>query len=266
MRNVGAWKIFWHQQKKMHSFNVVSWNVMLNVYAVHGYGKKRFVNLGWMCQETVEIHVAMFVCTQTLWNHASKPRRWMPMRLWFHGFNLHLSPLQLTIIVAYLLLVVMIWSWWGRVWQPRQAYFFLKMRTYETSILVSRAMLKLSNSMQNYEDCQHKWKMLPLWLDRIFLADVKWRGEHYHSEKLTTAFGLVDKSFVVLWIIKNVQSMWRLSSRLRELIPSLWGWGFFLLDYWWWQRFILSRDNNNLFVQCSALQMGLGRAKELRCT
>jgi hypothetical protein len=125
-----------------------------------------------------------------------KPRRWMPMRLWFHGFNLHLSPLQLTIIVAYLLLVVMMWSWWGHVWQPR--HFFLKMRTYETSILVSRAILKLSNSMQNYKDCQHKWKMLPLWLDRIFLADVKWRGEHYHSEKLTTAFGLVGKSFVVL--------------------------------------------------------------------
>jgi hypothetical protein len=38
--------MFWHQQKKMHSFNVVSWNVILNVYAVHGYGKKRFVNLG----------------------------------------------------------------------------------------------------------------------------------------------------------------------------------------------------------------------------
>jgi hypothetical protein len=191
-----------------------------------------------------------------------KPRRWMPMRLCFHGFNLHLSPLQLTIIIAYLLLVVIMWWWWGHVWQPRQAHFFLKMRTYETSILVSRAILKLSNSMQNYKDCQHKWKMLPLWLDRIFLADVKWRGEHHHSEKLTTAFGLVGKSFVV----KNVQSMWWLSSRLWELIPSLWWWGFFLLDYWWWQRFILSRDNNNLFVQCSALQMGLVRAKELQCT
>jgi hypothetical protein len=71
MRNVGAWKIFWHQQKKMHSFNVVSWNVMLNAYAVHGYGKNWFVNLGWMCQETVEIRVAMFVCIQTLRNHAS---------------------------------------------------------------------------------------------------------------------------------------------------------------------------------------------------
>lgn len=35
-------------------------------------------------------------------------------------------------------------------------------------------------------------------IDRNFLVDVKWRVDHYHSEKLTTAFGLVCKSFVVL--------------------------------------------------------------------
>ncbi len=137
MWNVGAWKMFWRQQKKMHSFNVVFWNVMLNVYVVHRYGKKRFVNFGWMCQITVEIHMAMFVCTQTLWNHASQEDEC----LW--DFD---SMASIYIYLHYnwpsLLHTCSLWSWWGHAWQARQAHFFLKMRTYETSISVSRAMLK----------------------------------------------------------------------------------------------------------------------------
>jgi len=46
----------------MASPDVVSWNVMLGGFAMHGHGNEALAHFEWMCQEGMEIDSVAIIC------------------------------------------------------------------------------------------------------------------------------------------------------------------------------------------------------------
>jgi pentatricopeptide repeat protein len=60
-----AWKVF----NKMPFRIVVSWNAMLEGFAMHGHGREVLAHFEWMCQEGVKIDNVTVVCLLSACTH-----------------------------------------------------------------------------------------------------------------------------------------------------------------------------------------------------
>ncbi len=69
------------------SQNLVSWNVILAGFAMHGHGKEALEHFEQMCKEGIEPDDITFVCVLSACSHAGLVDEGM-QGLWFHERNL----------------------------------------------------------------------------------------------------------------------------------------------------------------------------------
>ncbi len=65
----GSMQDAWKVSNKMPFHNVVSWNAMLEGFAMHGHGKETLAHFEWMCQEGVKIDNVTLVCLLSACTH-----------------------------------------------------------------------------------------------------------------------------------------------------------------------------------------------------